>query len=64
MSQIDNLLQPSGGFQGLLVLLTLIVLSPVLLFFLKGPAPGTSGLRGIVQKQAASSPEGSKRVGK
>lgn len=64
MSQIDNLLHPSGGFQGLLVSLTLIVLSPVLLFFLKGPAPGASGVRGIAQKRAASSPGGSKRVGK
>lgn len=63
MSQIDNLLQPSGRFQGWVVLLTLIVLSPISLFLLKGPAPGIAGPYGIEQKQAVNTPIWSKKFG-
>lgn len=63
MSQIDNLLQPSGGFQGRVVLLTVIVLSPISMFFLKGPAPGITGPSGTDQKQAASLLRYSEKLG-
>lgn len=45
-----------------MALLTLIVLPPISLFFLKGPAPGIMGSCGTEQKQAAVLPDGAKSL--